>query len=147
MPGILTNSLKNLPKMKILHISYNFSRMSSAWSSGLSTHQAFSLRENIDTFKSGETRKFGTVLQSMPTHVPKYSASTKETYDHLITKGIKPSVIEMYMAMLNFNQYAEYVQYDDHTYANDDAFECRESVTVNADKNYQEYENYSDRED
>ena len=147
MSGILTNSLKNLPKMKILHISYNFSRMSSAWSSGLSTHQAFSLRENIDTFKSGETRKFGTVLQTMPTHVPKYSASTKETYDHLITKGIKPSVIEMYMAMLNFNQYAEYVQYDDHTYTNDDKYECRENVTVNTDKNYQEYENYNDRED
>ena len=147
MSGILTNSLKNLPKMKILHISYNFSRMSSAWSSGLSTHQAFSLREHNDTFKSGETRKFGTVLQSMPTYVPKYSASTKETYDHLITKGIKPSVIEMYMAMLNFNQYAEYVQYDDHTYTNDDKYECRENVTVNTGKNYQEYENYNDRED
>ena len=147
MSGILNNSLKNLPKMKILHISYNISRMSSAWSSGLSTHQAFSLRENIDTFKSGETRQFGTVLQSMPTHVPKYSASTKETYEHLIMKGIKPSVIEMYMAMLNFNQYAEYVQYDDHTYTNDDKYEIRESVTVNADKNYQKYENYSDRED
>ena len=147
MSGILNNSLKNLPKMKILHISYNISRMSSAWSSGLSTHQAFILRENIDTFKSGETRQFGTVLQSMPTHVPKYSASTKETYEHLIMKGIKPSVIEMYMAMLNFNQYAEYVQYDDHTYANDDTCECRVSVTVNADKNYQKYEKYNDRED
>ena len=143
MSGILNNSLKNLPKMKILHISYNFSRMSSAWSSGLSTHQAFSLREHNGTFKSEETRKFGTVLQN----VPKYSASTKETYDHLITKGIKPSVIEMYMAMLNFNQYAEYVQYDDHTYTNDDKYECRENVTVNTDKNYQEYENYNDRED
>ena len=147
MSGILNNSLKNLPKMKILHICNDISRMSSAWSSGLSTHQAFILRENIDTFKSGETRQFGTVLQSMPTHVPKYSASTKETYEHLIMKGIKPSVIEMYMAMLNFNQYAEYVQYDDHTYTNDDKYEFRESVTVNADKNYQEYENYSDRED
>ena len=147
MSGILTNSLKNLPKMKILHISYNFSRMSSAWSSGLSTHQAFSLREHNDTFKSGETRKFGTVLQSMPTDVPKYSASTQEMYDCLITEGIKPSVIEMYMAMLNFNQYAEYVHYDDHTYTNDDKYEIRESVTVNADKNYQKYENYIDRED
>ena len=147
MSGILNNSLKNLPKMKILHFNYNICRMSSAWSSGLSTHQACILKENIGTFKPEETRQFGTVLQSMPTHVPKYSASTKETYDHLITKGIKPSVIEMYMAMLNFNQYAEYVQYDDHTYTNDDKYECRENVTVNTDKNYQEYEKYSDRED
>ena len=68
-------------------------------------------------------------------------------YEHLITEGIKPSVIEMYMAMINFNQYAEYVQYDDHTYANDDTCECRVSVTVNADKNYQKYEKYNDRED
>ena len=147
MSGILTNSLKNLPKTKILHFSYNICRMSSAWSSGLSTHQAFILRENIGTFKPEETRQFGTVLQGMPTDVPKYSASTQEMYDCLITEGIKPSVIEMYMAMLNFNQYAEYVQYDDHTYTNDDKYEIRESVTVNADKNYQKYENYIDRED
>ena len=121
--------------------------MSSAWSSGLSTHQAFSLREHIGTFKPEETRQYGTVLQGLPTDVSKHSASQKEMYEHLITEGIKPSVIEMYMAMINFNQYAEYVQYDDHTYANDDAFECRESVTVNADKNYKKYEKYNDRED
>ena len=147
MSGILTNSLKNLPKLKILHTSYKISRMSSAWSSGLSTHQAFSLRENIGTFKPEETRQYGTVLQGLPTDVSKYSASQKEMYEHLIIEGIKPSVIEMYMAMINFNQYAEYVQYDDHTFANDDTCECRVSVTVNADKNYQKYEKYNDRED
>ena len=114
--------------------------MSSAWSSGLSTHQAVSLRENIGKLKPEET-------QHSTTDVSKYSVSRKEMYEHLITEGIKPSVIEMYMAMINFNQYAEYVQYDDHTYANDDAFECRESVTVNADKNYKKYEKYNDRED
>ena len=36
----IKNFLKNLPKMKILHSNYTISRMSSAWSSGLSTHQA-----------------------------------------------------------------------------------------------------------
>ena len=106
--------------------------MSSAWSSGLSTHQAFSLRENIGMFKPEETRQYGTVLQGLPTDVSKYSASQKEMYEHLIIEGIKPSVIEMYMAMINFNQYAEYVQYDDHIYTNDDKYEFRESVvTIN----------------
>ena len=155
--------------MKILHSNYIISRMSSAWSSGLSTYQAFRLRENIGSaFKPEESRQFGTVLHGMATDTSKYSASQREMFEHLITK--KPSVIEVNPnliieigpvlenlfpkkrsgdeKMLNFNQYDQYVQYDDHTYANDDTtYECKESGNAHADNNYHQYENYSDRED
>ena len=157
MSVILTNSLKNLPKMKIINTNYNVSRMSSAWSSGLSTYQAFRLRENIGSaFKPEESRQFGTVLHGMATDTSKYSASQREMFEHLITK--KPSVIEVNPNLiieigpvldnsfpkkwcdeyiLNFNQYAQY----------DDTHECRESGNAYADNNYHQYENYSDRED
>ena len=120
----------------------------------------------------------------MAIDIPNYSASHKEetSEEHLIAKGTaKPSesgifkldsshkinYIEVLESLfpytkrdepiLDFNQYHQYEQYDDHTYTNE--YECRYEYMVqnpeenageneNADNHYnQSYEKYCDRED
>ena len=84
--------------MKILHSNYIISRMSSAWSSGLSTHQAIiqiNGENNCNPIQSeGNNRQFGTILNGLAIDIqPNYSASLDEeiSEEHLIAKGTKPS--------------------------------------------------------
>ena len=69
--------------MKILHSNYVISRMSSAWSSGLSTHQAIiqiNGEKNCNPIQSeGKNRQFGTILNGFAIDIqPNYSASLDE---------------------------------------------------------------------
>ena len=85
--------------MKILpNTNYNIvSRMSSAWSSGLSTYQAIIQidRENMRNPKPEGNRQFGTVLNGMAIDIQNYSATHKEetSEEHLIATKPSDSVV------------------------------------------------------